>query len=184
MFNYGVDIFVIDAWNKVEGCNTREDINKILSRLTNFAQKNNVIIFLVAHPTKMQKEKDSDAYEIPDLYSVSGSADFRNQSHDGYCVYRVFPSEKNGNEAFTVFKNLKTKMKFQGEIGSTVLFEFHIPSGRYYEKGSEPCLYKITDMYKPEYNRKIIVKKELPKVEPTEAFGEPYSYNQNDDIPF
>lgn len=59
MYSFGIDIFIIDAFNKVlfkENGNKYDQINTILTKLTSFAQKNNVIIFLVAHPTKMQKK--------------------------------------------------------------------------------------------------------------------------------
>ncbi len=132
MYNFGIDIFVIDAFNKVlfdkEGEN-RNLINEVLTRLTSFAQQNNVIIFLIAHPTKMRKNDDG-VYDIPNLYNVSGSADFRNQTHDGFCIYRIFEDAQNAAE--TKFVNLKTKFSFQGEIGQMKSFNYHIPSGRYY----------------------------------------------------
>jgi twinkle protein len=49
----------------------------------------NVIIILVAHPIKMQKG-DNGLYNSPSLYDASGSSDFRNQTHDGFSVYRFF----------------------------------------------------------------------------------------------
>jgi len=135
IYSFGINIFIVDAWNKVEftGNKTeRENITKTLSRLTQFAQQNNVLIIVVAHPTKM-KRIEGGLYEQPTLYDVSGSADFRNQTHDGYCIYRTF-----GEEAKTTFVNLKTKFTFQGDIGASVDFEYHKPSGRYYEIGTEP----------------------------------------------
>jgi len=132
MYNFGIDIFVIDAFNKVlfdKGGENRNLINEVLTRLTSFAQQNNVIIFLIAHPTKMRKNDDG-IYDIPNLYNVSGSADFRNQTHDGFCIYRIFEDAQNAAE--TKFVNLKTKFSFQGEIGQIKSFNYHIPSGRYY----------------------------------------------------
>jgi len=188
MFNFGIDIFVIDAYNKVEHTGNRterERIGNVLTKLTDFAQQNNVIIFLVAHPTKMQMQDDG-AYKIPDLYSVSGSADFRNQTHDGFCVYRYF-----GDDARTIFKNLKTKMKFQGEIGGFIEYDYHMPSGRYYARGTEPNLYPLN------YDQKKKEKEFLEEVAgfkltdhiPTvsEAFDPPVpieNYNQFDEVPF
>jgi twinkle protein len=133
IYSFGINIFVVDAWNKVEftGNRTeRENITKVLSRLTQFAQQNNVLIIVIAHPTKMKKE--GGVYEKPTLYDVSGSADFRNQTHDGFCIYRNF-----GEENFTTFTNLKTKYSFQGTIGEIVEFDYHKPSGRYYPKGGK-----------------------------------------------
>lgn len=137
MFSFGVDCFFIDAFNKVKlprGMNKIDAINDVLTDLTNFAQTYNVVVFLVAHPTKMRKN-DSGLYEQPTLYDVSGSSDFRNQTHDGFGIYRYFdtPDEKG----YTTFTNLKTKMSFQGEIGANFDFEFDIPTGRYYAKGTQ-----------------------------------------------
>ena len=146
MITYGIDIFVIDAFNKLEfdeKGNKLDLINSTLTKLTSFAQINNVMIFLIAHPTKMSKNI-TGVYEMPSLYDVSGSSDFRNQTHDGFCIYRMF-EDQNGNENKTVFTNLKTKMSFQGEIGKSVDFDYHLPSGRYYEKGSEEPLFNLID---------------------------------------
>lgn len=137
LFTFGINIFVIDAWNKVEHTGKRtniENINHVLSRLTQFAQANNVLIILIVHPTKMQKE--NGIYQRPTLYDCSGSADFRNQTHCGYSVYRYFKDENN--DGHTVFTNLKTKYTFQGEIGGEVEFLYHAPSGRYYDKFMKP----------------------------------------------
>jgi len=77
-------------------------------------------------------KKEGGVYEKPTLYDVSGSADFRNQAHDGFCIYRNF-----GDDNFTTFTNLKTKYSFQGEIGQIVEYDYHRPSGRYYPRGGK-----------------------------------------------
>jgi len=180
MYSFGVDIFVIDAFNKLElpSGNTRDEINKVLSKLTMFAQMNNVIIFLVAHPTKMKKDENTGLYTCPTLYDVSGSADFRNQTHDGFSIYRYFENEETGQENTTTFINLKTKMSFQGEINKSVDFDYHMPSGRYYVKGSEPPTHDMTVDYE---EIKDISDVRLPYVDPNDAFDTP---NDPDEIPF
>jgi len=57
LFRFGIDVFVIDAFNKVKrnSPDSLGEINDVLSRLTLFAQAHNVHIFLIAHPTKMRK---------------------------------------------------------------------------------------------------------------------------------
>jgi len=142
MYSFGINIFVVDAFNKVElgKGNKLDEINTVLTKLTNFAQINNVIVFLVAHPTKMQKKEDG-TYEQPTLYNVSGSADFRNQTHDGFCIYRYFDGDQKG---FTEFTNLKTKMNFQGEIGAKIGFEYDPVNGRYYAQGMNPSTFDMT----------------------------------------
>jgi twinkle protein len=138
MFAYGVDIFIIDAFNKLEfdkGGDDLRNIRKVLTQLTMFAQMNNVLILLVAHPTKMRK-KENGQYEVPTLYDVSGSADFRNQTHDGFTIHRYFGNEVEN--PYTCFINTKTKFQFQGNIGATVNFQYDVDNGRYYAQGSHP----------------------------------------------
>lgn len=189
LYAYGIDIFVIDAFNKV-GFTTKgnklDQINDTLTKLTMFAQMNNVIIFLIAHPTKMQKNADG-TYISPTLYDVSGSSDFRNQTHDGFCIYRFFGDSIN--ESKVVFESLKLKMKFQGEIGTNIEFDYHIPSGRYYEKNTSIPTFDLIENEKeiidfeelPKENTKPI-DYSIPRIEAKDAFGE--SFNDDSDVPF
>lgn len=140
MMSYGIDIFVIDAFNKVllpKG-NKLDAINEVLTKLTSFAQSNNVIIFLIAHPTKMGTDDKTGLMRVPTLSDVSGSADFRNQTHDGFTVYRYWENEITNQLDETVFTNMKTKYNFQGEIGGEVSFKYCKNNGRFYSNGIEP----------------------------------------------
>ena len=173
MYSFGIDIFVIDAFNKVllpKG-NKLEEINIVLTKLTHFAQSNNVIVFLVAHPTKMQKNEQG-IYGVPTLYDVSGSADFRNQTHNGYTIYRHFYDEVNNIENETEFFNMKTKFNFQGEIGSSVKFKYCLENGRFYTGHEEPLGY----LWEKQERKKEDFR--LPLIDNTEAFADA------DEIPF
>jgi len=147
MFQYGVDILVIDAWNKVKMNKPGDlgEINQILADLTSFAQGYGVSVLLIAHPRKMNK-KENGLVEMPDLYDVKGSGDFRDQTHNGLCVYRYFGDE---NEPARVeVTNLKTKFQQQGEIFATASFSFDFPTQRYYPFGGKPnrdCLFKPSE---------------------------------------
>ena len=168
MYSFGIDIFVIDAFNKVllpKG-NKIDEINNVLTKLTHFAQSNNVMVFLVAHPTKMRKDEDG-TYACPTLYDVSGSADFRNQTHNGYTIYRYFEDVESGQDNETEFINMKTKFSFQGNIGESIKFKYCLQNGRYYNNGIEP-FYSFLHKNK---------EKQLPLQEPKDAFLE-------DQIPF
>ena len=76
----------------------------------------------------MKKAEGSDKYEIPDLYSVKGSGDFRDQSHNGLAVHRDYESGQ------VIVKNLKAKFKNQGSgrIGDVTTFNYNLDNGRYY----------------------------------------------------
>jgi len=130
MFTFGVNIFVIDAFNKVQGAGSKEEKDAVLTKLTMFCQVNDVIIMLVAHPTKMKKEEDG-TYLMPTLYDISGTSDFRNQTHDGYSIHRNFIDNT------VLFCNLKTKYNFQGKIGESSLMNYDIPTGRYFGVGAQ-----------------------------------------------
>lgn len=173
MFIYGVDMFVIDAFNKVEFDKSSDSelskIKSVLTKLTMFAQMNNVIIFLVVHPTKMRKKENGD-YEMPTLYDCSGSADFRNQTHDGFTVYRHFEEDlNNGIDKNDVdFVVQKVKMKFQGEMNGFERFRFDVVSGRYHSKDQSPP----TFVFDKENET-------LPNQQPEDAFG-----MQQENLPF
>jgi twinkle protein len=146
IFTFGINCFVIDAWNKVrmpKGYSGKDGIDEVLTRLTAFCQQNDVQVFLVAHPTKMKKNETTSKYEAPDLYSVSGSADFRNQTHNGFTIYRDFGNEVE--QGYTEFINLKTKMSFQGQIGARIKFIYHVPTARYYAEGCAPYAFDLTE---------------------------------------
>ena len=172
MMRYGIDIFVIDAWNKVilNDKNELQGIRRVLTKLTAFAQQNNVMIFLVAHPTKMKKNEKTQEYEQPTLYDVAGSADFRNQTHDGFCVYRYF------NEGKTTVTNLKTKMSFQGEIGKSADFYYNLDNGRYFD-----CATQKNNL--PLWSNNKVTENQYYKtnVLPTPSHQEAFDLNVNDD---
>lgn len=179
LFTYGIDIFVIDAFNKVELPKGKklEAINDVLTKLTMFAQMNDVMVFLVAHPTKMKKN-DNGIYDNPSLYDVSGSADFRNQTHNGYGIYRNFANDELGTEDYTSFFNLKTKFSFQGKIGAKLDYHYHIPSGRYYLKDSS---------YQPwDFTRERILDVNQSAMKPNQEFNQltNFDLDEIEDEPF
>lgn len=180
MYSFGINIFVIDAFNKVilpRGMNKIDAINDTLVKLTHFAQSNNVAVILVAHPTKMKKNESTGLYDIPDLYDVSGSADFRNQTHNGFTIYRHFETENEKGR--TVFYNRKTKFGFQGDMGKSCEFSYSKVNGRFYEVDSDEPLFSLIGY---ESSERLTPKEEIkpiPNMNPNEVFGD-----TNDDLPF
>lgn len=123
---HGINWYVIDPWNKLdhqyEGSETSY-ISRCLDEMDNFNKKNNVHGFLVAHPTKMQKNEDG-TYQVPNLYSISGSAHFFNKAALGWTVY------KTGQGTSDIHVQ-KVKFKYWGEIG-VVNYIWDSTNGRYY----------------------------------------------------
>jgi twinkle protein len=83
----------------------------------------------------MKKDDSTGKYEVPDLYSVSGSADFRNQTHNGLCVHREFGNDNE--DGYTMVYNLKTKYDFQGTITAGCKFNWNNKNRRFYTDGAE-----------------------------------------------
>ena len=132
----GIKALVIDPYNRLEdesdGMSETKYISRQLDRLTNFAQQNDVLVILMAHPTKQTKNKDG-VIEAPTLYDISGSAHFYNKTDFGIVVHR--------NRVENTVEVIVQKVKFRhlGEVG-TALFKYNINNGRYtdYTPNTEP----------------------------------------------
>jgi twinkle protein len=125
----GIDFFVIDAWNKLEhkyNQNETKYIGESLDKLVTFCEHYNVHCFLVAHPTKIPKQKNSQQLEVPNLYSISGSANFANKTDNGICVYRDY------DQGITMVYVQKVRFSHWGETGHCQ-FKYDVVSGRYNE---------------------------------------------------
>lgn len=132
----GIKALVIDPYNRLEdesdGMSETKYISRQLDRLTNFAQQNDVLVILMAHPTKQTKNKDG-VIEAPTLYDISGSAHFYNKTDFGIVVHR--------NRVENTVEVIVQKVKFRhlGEVG-TALFKYNLNNGRYtdYTPNQEP----------------------------------------------
>jgi twinkle protein len=125
---HGIKAFVLDAWNKLDhkySTNETQYISKQLDEIVKFCERNKVHCFLVAHPTKIRKD-DKGLYEIPNLYNISGSANFYNKTANGITVYRNFDTGQ------TEIYIQKVKFKHWGETGCCI-FAWNRDNGRYYK---------------------------------------------------
>lgn len=156
----GVNCFVIDAWNKLDHQYTTNEtkyISEQLDKITRFCEFNKVHCFLVAHPTKIQKDKSTGKYEVPNLYSISGSANFYNKTANGITVYRDFDN-------FTTEVYIqKVKFKHWGQVGK-VIFGWDKTNGRYYKGTPNYDSWIYTEQPKQlEPNTDFLNSKQLPK---------------------
>lgn len=93
----GIKGLIIDPWNYIEHkvpANQTETqyISESLTKFKAFALLTDIHIFIVAHPTKIAKNKQTGEYDVPTLYSISGSAHFFNKTDNGICMHRSFKS--------------------------------------------------------------------------------------------
>lgn len=124
----GIKALVIDPYNRLESDQSSRQsetlyISELLDKLTNFAQRNDLLVILMAHPTKQPKNKDG-VVEAPTLYDISGSANFFNKADFGIVVHR---NRQVGNVEVHV---QKVKFRHLGECG-TATFAYNINNGRY-----------------------------------------------------
>lgn len=135
----GIRVLVIDPYNKLEyqanrGENETQYISRFLDKLQMFARFNNVLVILVAHPRKMQKNQGK--FDIPTLYDISGSAHFYNKTDYGICIYRKGKSEDQGGGYENMIECHVQKVKFKhlGECGAVEL-RYNYNNGRFENEG-------------------------------------------------
>ena len=123
----GIKCLVIDPFNKIRDVDSKtEDVNRYtmeyLTKIEMFAKKYDVLVFIVAHPTKMYKDKDGKIEE-PTMYNIKGGGEWYDASYHGILVHRDY-------EAKTVkAKVLKVKFQNLGENGAEAHFKWEHRSG-------------------------------------------------------
>ena len=115
----GINGLLIDPWNYIEhkipnGQTETQYISDALTKIKVAAMKLGIHIFIIAHPSKLQKV--GNVYEIPTLYSISGSAHFYNKTDNGITVYR---DNENNNVQIHI---QKVRFSWNGKIGAIKYF--------------------------------------------------------------
>jgi len=127
----GTKACVVDPFNflklsaKKDGSVDTESINEMLSEFKMFAQRAEVVFFLVAHPAKPM---GGNADQVPGGYSISGSAHFYNRADFGLTMHR-----KGGESHLHVWK---ARFAHQGKIGSSPLV-YDVATGGFKEAGQQ-----------------------------------------------
>ena len=125
----GIKCLVIDPFNKVRDKNASSlDVNiytmEYLTKIENFAKKYDVLVFIVAHPTKMYKNSDGKIEE-PNMYNIKGGGEWYDASYHGLLIHRDY-ERKN-----TKVKVLKVKFQNLGENGAECFFTWEPKSGSF-----------------------------------------------------
>lgn len=123
----GIKCVVIDPYNRLEdeqgSMSETRYISRLLDKMQNFAQQNDVLMILMAHPTKMPRDKEGKTM-VPTLYDISGSANFYNKADYGLIVNR--DKVKEHTEVIVQ----KVKFRHLGHSGSA-FFKYNLINGRY-----------------------------------------------------
>ena len=122
----GIKVIVIDPYNKLEHQykdSETQYISRFLDELINFAKFNDVLVFLVAHPRKMEKGS------VPTLYDISGSANFYNKTDYGLTVHRKTGEDGTMINEVSVYIQ-KIKYKHLGNQG-VIDLKYDYDTGRF-----------------------------------------------------
>ena len=125
----GIKCLVIDPFNKVRDRNASSlDVNlytmEYLTKIETFAKKYDVLVFIVAHPTKMYKNSDGKIEE-PNMYNIKGGGEWYDASYHGLLVHRDYELKN------TTVKVLKVKFQNLGENGGEAFFTWEPKSGSF-----------------------------------------------------
>jgi twinkle protein len=128
---YGMKGLIIDPYNEIthtnrkDGISETEYVSDFLAQLRGFARHMGVHIWLVAHPTKLQKGMDGK-YPVPTGYDVAGSAHFFNKADNIIAIHR----DKSDPGAYSEVHVQKIRSRWLGQLGHTFL-EWDKTSGRF-----------------------------------------------------
>ena len=125
----GIRMLVLDPYNFIlKENNAQRSENAwdsyVIGSLRDFAIQNNLLIFLVAHPRKVEMMLDGRKRRIT-LEDISGTADFGNKADYVFCVDR---DDEHGLVTLSVDK---VRRKQYGSKGKQAFFVYKAVSGRY-----------------------------------------------------
>lgn len=125
---------VIDPWNELEhfrprGMTVTEYVGESLSRLRQWGRKTGLHIFIVAHPAKQYRPRESGKLPVcmPDM--ISDSAHFWNKSDN--CITVALPEEHESPEVSIHIQ--KIRFAHIGRRGMVTLYHSRV-TGRYQEQ--------------------------------------------------
>jgi twinkle protein len=126
----GVDMIIIDPWTELDhefGDLSETQYTSIcIKQMRRFARKFDVHVALVAHPKKIEADKQGNV-RAPGGYDISGSAHFNNKPELGITVHR----ERSLGEDVCVMRVWKSKRHdIMGKTGD-VMLRFNYLTGRY-----------------------------------------------------
>lgn len=132
VYRKGIRVLVVDPFNKINlkskiepitGNRINDYTNSYLSKLDQFANKFEVLVILVAHPVKLEKQPNGKRV-IPDFYDVKGGGEFYDMCHHGIVVDRDYGLD------LTLIRTLKVKFAHLGENNKDAWFKYNINNGR------------------------------------------------------
>jgi twinkle protein len=111
-YHHGTGVFVLDPWTEIEQRRPKHQsetdyIKEALHKLKLAAKRLGMLLIIVAHPTKVELDRE------PSLYDISGSAQWRNQADWGVVIHR----EDTAKNRITVRSAKIRKQPTCGKVG-------------------------------------------------------------------
>lgn len=130
--NMGVNALLLDPYNEFShtrphGESETEYVSRFLGKVRAFVNKFNVMVWVVAHPTKLRKEEITlldgttrEDYPVPTAYDIAGSANFFNKPDNIVAFHRDKDKLSNPDNVCQVVVQ-KVRRKSRGNIGTYML---------------------------------------------------------------
>ena len=142
-YRYGLNGLVIDPWNTLEhkfnsGESETNYVSRVLAKLNSFAKMNEMHIWVVAHPKKMESDLNRKPF-VPSPYDISGSANWYNKCDNAITIHR----HKDDTEDYVGVHVQKIRFQHKNGKPNTAKLSYEIRSGRYgeYFQGSKENLF-------------------------------------------
>lgn len=121
---HGARLLIIDPWNEIDhdrpmGMSLTEYTGYAIKELKRLAKRYMVVVLVVAHPAKPDKNKDG-GYNVPTLYDISDSSHWYNKSDIGVIVHR-YEGEQDGDYATLIRVQKIKKWEIMGMTGDRLL---------------------------------------------------------------
>lgn len=132
VIRHGVDLIVIDPWNEIEhtypkDMTATEYTGFAIKQLKKFAKRHQVHVSVVAHPAKMQRNREGQ-YPVPSLYDIADSAHWANKPDLGVIVHRL--------EHQTMVKVQKSRYHKKIGLPDEYMLDYDVATQRYSKMGA------------------------------------------------
>lgn len=148
-----IDGCIIDPFNQLtndyasHGGRSDKYLEFLLSDFSRFAQTNQTLFIIVAHPKAMRKEKDNPNYPEPDVFDIADGAMWNNKMDNILIYHRPYHGEDKTSPVCTVSSKKIRRQKIVGLPG-TLQFEYDRRTRRYAFNGNDYIEHVIREMNK------------------------------------
>ena len=132
-YRYGLNGLIIDPWNTLEhkfgsGENETLYVSRVLAELNAFAKMNEMHIWVVTHPRKMENDNNRKPL-VPTPYDISGSANWFNKCDNAITVHR----HRSEDEDYVGIHVHKIRFQYKNGKPGVGKLNYNIKTGKYIE---------------------------------------------------